>query len=167
MSGAQSPCQSTFMMVTAHSGRAYHHCVTHASPRRLPTFAICNVCCSMASCIIALSASRMHSNSSMQHSPPSASTSAPASRLQAPPSFIADTVRPAPARHTHTLHGQNKHALAGRKAFACARRAGCCTRIAEVGMPTNRTAALFAGSAEWQSQHTVTTMHSNWAVSER
>jgi hypothetical protein len=39
----------------------------------------------------------MHSNSSMQHSPPSASTSAPASRLQAPPSFMAETVKPAPA----------------------------------------------------------------------
>jgi hypothetical protein len=39
----------------------------------------------------------MHSNSSMQHSPPSASTRAPASRLHAPPSFMADTVRPAPA----------------------------------------------------------------------
>jgi hypothetical protein len=61
------------------------------------TLAMCSVCCSMASWIMALSCSLMDSNSSMQQSPPSASTSAPASRLQAPPSFIADTVRPAPA----------------------------------------------------------------------
>jgi len=76
-------------------------CMSPLPGWQLHTLAMCSVCCSMASCIMALSASLMLSNSSMQHKPPSASTRAPASRLQAPPSFMADTVRPAPAAQAH------------------------------------------------------------------
>mmetsp|Transcript_1662 Transcript_1662/g.6607 ORF Transcript_1662/g.6607 Transcript_1662/m.6607 type:complete len:206 (+) Transcript_1662:406-1023(+) len=61
----------------------------------MPALATLSVCCSIASCIVARSASRIESNSSMQHTPPSARTNAPASSAHSPDSFVAATVRPA------------------------------------------------------------------------
>lgn len=52
------------------------------------TFATLIVCCSIASCMLALSCSRMLLNSSIQHNPPSDNTRAPASNCHSPPSCI-------------------------------------------------------------------------------
>ena len=60
-----------------------------------PALATDNVCCSIASCMVARSLSRMVENSSMQHTPLSAKTKAPASNIHSPPSRMAVQVKPA------------------------------------------------------------------------
>ena len=61
----------------------------------MPALATEIVCCSIASCILALSSAFIIENSSIVHTPQSARTRAPASRMKFYPSLKQETVRPA------------------------------------------------------------------------
>ena len=78
-----------------------------------PAFATEMVCCSIASCMAALSAVLILENSSIQHTPSFANTNAPASSVQSFPSRTTLHVRPAlvvPIPVVITERALNEHA---------------------------------------------------------